>query len=137
MDWVVVRENTEGEYAGIGGRNLAARGPGKAIAIQAGLFTEEGCERIMRYAFDMARAPPQKVTSVTKSNAQQFGMTLWDEVFARVARLLLGDDGDLPVLGVAGAGQARHGWLGCRRRRCAGGPAFRSGGFRVKSGRRG
>jgi tartrate dehydrogenase/decarboxylase/D-malate dehydrogenase len=86
MDWVVVRENTEGEYAGIGGRNLAPRGPGKAIAIQAGLFTEEGCERIMRFAFDMAlRRKRQKVTSVTKSNAQQFGMTLWDDVFHRVA----------------------------------------------------
>jgi tartrate dehydrogenase/decarboxylase/D-malate dehydrogenase len=86
MDWVVVRENTEGEYAGIGGRNLTARGPGKTVAIQAGLFTEEGCERIMRFAFDMAlQRPRHKVTSVTKSNAQQYGMTLWDEVFARVA----------------------------------------------------
>src|ERR1700682_378101 len=86
MDWVVVRENTEGEYAGIGGRNLAARGPGKGIAIQAGLFTEEGCERIMRFAFDLALTRKRhKVTSVTKSNAQQFGMTLWDEVFARVS----------------------------------------------------
>jgi len=86
MDWVVVRENTEGEYAGIGGRNLAARGPGKAIAIQAGLFTEEGCERIVRFAFDLALTRRRhKVTSVTKSNAQQYGMTLWDEVFARVA----------------------------------------------------
>jgi tartrate dehydrogenase/decarboxylase/D-malate dehydrogenase len=86
LDWVVVRENTEGEYAGIGGRNLAARGPGKAIAIQAGLFTEEGCERIIRFAFDLALTRKRhKVTSVTKSNAQQYGMTLWDEVFARVA----------------------------------------------------
>jgi tartrate dehydrogenase/decarboxylase/D-malate dehydrogenase len=85
MDWVVVRENTEGEYAGIGGRNLDGRGPGKAIAIQAGLFTEEGCTRIMRFAFELARKRARrKVTSVTKSNAQQFGMTLWDEVFARV-----------------------------------------------------
>jgi tartrate dehydrogenase/decarboxylase / D-malate dehydrogenase len=86
MDWVVVRENTEGEYAGIGGRNLASRGAGKAIAIQAGLFTEEGCERIIRFAFDLALSRKrQKVTSVTKSNAQQYGMTLWDEVFARVS----------------------------------------------------
>jgi tartrate dehydrogenase/decarboxylase/D-malate dehydrogenase len=86
LDWVVVRENTEGEYAGIGGRNLAPRGPGKAIAIQAGLFSEEGCERIMRFAFDLALTRRRhKVTSVTKSNAQQYGMTLWDEVFARVA----------------------------------------------------
>jgi tartrate dehydrogenase/decarboxylase/D-malate dehydrogenase len=86
LDWVVVRENSEGEYAGIGGRNLASRGPGKAIAIQAGLFTEEGCERIIRFAFDLALTRKRaKVTSVTKSNAQQFGMTLWDEVFAAVA----------------------------------------------------
>jgi tartrate dehydrogenase/decarboxylase/D-malate dehydrogenase len=86
MDWVVVRENTEGEYAGIGGRNLASRGPGKAVAIQAGLFTEEGCERIIRYAFDLALSRRRhKVTSVTKSNAQQYGMTLWDEVFLRVS----------------------------------------------------
>jgi tartrate dehydrogenase/decarboxylase/D-malate dehydrogenase len=85
MNWVVVRENTEGEYAGIGGRNLAGRGPGKAVAIQAGLFTEEGCERIIRYAFDLALTRRRKVTSVTKSNAQQYGMTLWDEVFAAVS----------------------------------------------------
>jgi tartrate dehydrogenase/decarboxylase / D-malate dehydrogenase len=86
MDWVVVRENTEGEYAGIGGRNLASRGPGKSIAIQAGLFTEEGCERIIRFAFELAmQRPRHKVTSVTKSNAQQYGMTLWDEVFRDVA----------------------------------------------------
>jgi tartrate dehydrogenase/decarboxylase / D-malate dehydrogenase len=86
MDWVVVRENTEGEYAGIGGRTLVARGPGKALAIQAGLFTEEGCERIMRFAFDMALGRKRhKVTSVTKSNAQQYGMTLWDDVFRAVA----------------------------------------------------
>jgi tartrate dehydrogenase/decarboxylase/D-malate dehydrogenase len=85
MDWVVVRENTEGEYAGIGGRNLAGRGAGKAVALQAGLFTEEGCERIIRFAFDLALRRRRKVTSVTKSNAQQYGMTLWDEVFAHVA----------------------------------------------------
>jgi tartrate dehydrogenase/decarboxylase / D-malate dehydrogenase len=86
MDWVVVRENTEGEYAGIGGRNLASRGPGKSVAIQAGLFTEEGCERIIRFAFDMAVGRRRrKITSVTKSNAQQYGMTLWDDVFAHVA----------------------------------------------------
>jgi tartrate dehydrogenase/decarboxylase/D-malate dehydrogenase len=85
MDWIVVRENTEGEYAGIGGRNLAMRGRGREVAIQAGLFTEEGCERIMRFAFELAlKRPRHKVTSVTKSNAQQYGMTLWDEVFDRV-----------------------------------------------------
>ena len=86
VDWVVVRENSEGEYAGIGGRNLAGRGPGREVAIQGALFTEQGCERIIRYAFDLARTRKRrKVTSVTKSNAQQYGMVLWDEAFARVA----------------------------------------------------
>lgn len=85
MDWVVVRENSEGEYAGIGGRNLASRGNGTEVALQTALFTETGCERIIRYAFDLARTRRRKVTSVTKSNAQQYAMTLWDDVFARVA----------------------------------------------------
>jgi len=87
MDWIVVRENSEGEYAGIGGRNLSGRGRGKEIAIQAGLFTEEGCERVIRYAFNLALTRKRKkVTSVTKSNAQQYGMVLWDEVFHRVSQ---------------------------------------------------
>ena len=86
VDWVVVRENSEGEYAGVGGRNLAGRGAGHEVAVQAALFTEMGCERIIRFAFDLARTRKrQKVTSVTKSNAQQYGMTLWDDVFTRVA----------------------------------------------------
>jgi tartrate dehydrogenase/decarboxylase/D-malate dehydrogenase len=86
LDWVVVRENSEGEYAGLGGRNFTGRGPGGEIAVQSSLFTEVGCERIMRFAFDLARTRPRrKVSSVTKSNAQQYGMVLWDDVFARVA----------------------------------------------------
>ncbi|MGC7095575.1 tartrate dehydrogenase [Amycolatopsis lurida] len=86
LDWVVVRENSEGEYAGLGGRNLAARGPGNEVAIQSSLFTEAGCERIIRFAFELAATRERKhVTSVTKSNAQQFGMVLWDDVFHRVA----------------------------------------------------
>jgi tartrate dehydrogenase/decarboxylase/D-malate dehydrogenase len=87
LDWVVVRENSEGEYAGLGGRNLAARGQGGEVAIQSALFTETGCERIMRFAFDLARTRPRKkVSSVTKSNAQQYGMVLWDDVFKRVTK---------------------------------------------------
>lgn len=86
LDWVVVRENSEGEYAGIGGRNLSGRGPGNEVALQTALFTEKGCERIIRFAFDLARTRTvRKVSSVTKSNAQQYGMVLWDEVFRRVA----------------------------------------------------
>jgi tartrate dehydrogenase/decarboxylase/D-malate dehydrogenase len=86
LDWVVVRENSEGEYAGLGGRNLGARGPGHEVAVQTSLFTERGCERIIRFAFELAMSRPRRLlTSVTKSNAQQYAMVLWDEVFARVA----------------------------------------------------
>jgi tartrate dehydrogenase/decarboxylase / D-malate dehydrogenase len=86
LDWVVVRENSEGEYAGLGGRALAARGRGGEVAVQSSLFTEVGCERIIRFAFDLARTRQRPfVTGVTKSNAQQYGMVLWDEVFRRVA----------------------------------------------------
>ena len=87
LDWVVVRENSEGEYAGVGGRNFAGRGPGGEVGVQSALFTEVGCERIMRFAFELARTRGRpKVSSVTKSNAQQYGMVLWDDVFKRVAR---------------------------------------------------
>jgi tartrate dehydrogenase/decarboxylase / D-malate dehydrogenase len=86
LEWICVRENSEGEYSGIGGRNLAGRGAGEEVAVQASLFTERGCERIVRHAFELARQRERRrVTSVTKSNAQQYGMVLWDEVFARVA----------------------------------------------------
>ncbi|MFT9474822.1 tartrate dehydrogenase [Streptomyces sp. Mo3] len=86
LDWVVVRENSEGEYAGLGGRNLSGRGEGGEVAVQSSLFTEVGCERIIRFAFDLARTRTRrKVSSVTKSNAQQYGMVLWDDVFKRVA----------------------------------------------------
>lgn len=86
LGWVVVRENSEGEYAGFGGRNFAGRGAGGEVAVQSAVFTETGCERIMRFAFDLARTRARrKVSCVTKSNAQQYGMVLWDEVFRRVA----------------------------------------------------
>jgi tartrate dehydrogenase/decarboxylase/D-malate dehydrogenase len=86
LEWVVIRENSEGEYSGFGGRNFSGREQGGEIAVQSSVFTEVGCERIIRFAFDVARTRSRKkVTSVTKSNAQQHGMVLWDEVFARVA----------------------------------------------------
>ncbi len=86
LDWVVVRENSEGEYVGAGGRNFSGRGSRGEVAVQSALFTEVGCERIMRFAFDLARTRDRhKVSSVTKSNAQQYGMVLWDDVFRRVA----------------------------------------------------
>ncbi|MEX2562677.1 MAG: tartrate dehydrogenase [Nitriliruptoraceae bacterium] len=87
LDWVVVRENSEGEYSGMGGRNFAARGSDGEVAVQSSVFTERGCRRIIRFAFEMARErTAKKVTSVTKSNAQQHGLVLWDEVFRDVAK---------------------------------------------------
>jgi tartrate dehydrogenase/decarboxylase/D-malate dehydrogenase len=86
IDCVVVRENTEGEYAQVGGR--VHRGSKGEIAIQTAVFSDAATERIVRYAFELAglRASKLKVTSVTKSNAQGFSMAFWDEVFQRVAR---------------------------------------------------
>jgi tartrate dehydrogenase/decarboxylase/D-malate dehydrogenase len=85
IDMVVYRENTEGEYAPSGGSHYP--GTPHEIALQTNIFTRRGCERIMRAAFEGARRRPRKkLTSITKSNAQTFGMVLWDEVFKSVAR---------------------------------------------------
>src|SRR6476620_1635498 len=85
IDILVYRENTEGEYAPIGG-NLYP-GTEHQIAVQTGVFTWRGCERILRAAFEAARKRPRKkLTSITKSNAQVYGMGLWDDVFAAVRK---------------------------------------------------
>src|SRR5688572_20952390 len=86
IDFIVVRENTEGEYAQVGGV-LYPDGP-YGVAVQAGMFTRHGTERVIRFAFDLARQRNRKrlLTSVTKSNAQGFSMAFWDRVFADVAR---------------------------------------------------
>jgi tartrate dehydrogenase/decarboxylase / D-malate dehydrogenase len=84
IDMLVYRENTEGEYAPVGGRLY--QGTPDEIAVQTALFTRRGCERIMRAAFEAARKRRRKLTSITKSNAQIFGMVLWDEVFKIVAQ---------------------------------------------------
>ncbi len=85
IDLVVVRENTEGEYAQVGGF-VYTHQPDE-VAIQTGVFTRRGVERIIRFAFDLARKRNKKkrVTSVTKSNAQGYGMVLWDRAFEIVA----------------------------------------------------
>jgi tartrate dehydrogenase/decarboxylase / D-malate dehydrogenase len=84
LDWVIVRENTEGEYAGQGGRSH--RGRPTEVATELAIFTRTGIERIMRFAFQLARSRPRKhLTVVTKSNAQRHGMVLWDEIAADVA----------------------------------------------------
>jgi tartrate dehydrogenase/decarboxylase/D-malate dehydrogenase len=85
LDWIVVRENTEGEYAGAGGR--VHRGLPEEVGTELAIFTRAGCERIMRFAFELARSrPSRRLTLVTKSNAQRHGMVLWDETFAGLAR---------------------------------------------------
>ena len=85
IDMLVYRENTEGEYAPVGG-NLYA-GTENEIAVQTGVFTRRGCDRILRAAFDAARKRPRKkLTSITKSNAQVFSMGLWDQVYLEVRK---------------------------------------------------
>ena len=84
LDWVIVRENSEGEYAGHGGR--AHRGLPEEVATEVAIFTRVGVERIMRYAFGIAQSRPRKfLTVVTKSNAQRHGMVMWDDIAAEVA----------------------------------------------------
>ncbi len=83
LDWVIVRENSEGEYAGHGGRSHV--GLAEEVATEVSIFTRAGVERIMRFAYELARSRPRKqLTVVTKSNAQRHGMVLWDEVAAAV-----------------------------------------------------
>lgn len=84
IDMLVYRENTEGEYAPVGGRLYP--GTPNETAIQTSVFTRRGCERIMRAAFLGARKRKKKVTSITKSNAQTFSMGLWDEAFKDVSK---------------------------------------------------
>ena len=85
LDWVIVRENSEGEYAGHGGR--AHRGLPEEVATETAIFTRVGVTRIMRYAFSLAKSRPRRLlTVVTKSNAQRHGMVMWDEIAAEVAQ---------------------------------------------------
>ena len=84
LDWVIVRENSEGEYAGVGGR--VHKGLPIEAATDVAMFTRVGVERIMRFAFRMAQSRPRKfLTVVTKSNAQRHAMVMWDEIAAEIA----------------------------------------------------
>jgi tartrate dehydrogenase/decarboxylase/D-malate dehydrogenase len=85
LDWVIVRENSEGEYAGIGGR--AHQGHPIEVATDVSILTRAGVERIMRFAFRLAQSRPRKLlTVVTKSNAQRHAMVMWDEIAVQIAR---------------------------------------------------
>jgi tartrate dehydrogenase/decarboxylase/D-malate dehydrogenase len=83
VDMLFVRENTEGEYSGVGGR--AHRGHGLEVGIETSVFTRAGVRRVLAYAFELAEGRRGVVTSATKSNASRYGYVLWDEVAAEVA----------------------------------------------------
>jgi len=86
IDMIVIRENTEGEYANVGG--FQYHGFPEEVAVQAAVFTRRGIERVVRYSFELARSrnKKKKLASITKSNAQGYGMVLWDDVFDEVAK---------------------------------------------------
>jgi tartrate dehydrogenase/decarboxylase/D-malate dehydrogenase len=85
LDWVIVRENSEGEYAGVGGR--AHQGHPMEVATDLSVMTRVGVERIMRYAFRLAQSRPRKfLTVVTKSNAQRHAMVMWDEIAVQISK---------------------------------------------------
>jgi len=85
LDWVIIRENSEGEYAGAGGR--VHRGLPEEVGTEVAVFTRAGVRRIMRFAFELAQKRPRRLlTLITKSNAQRHGMVMWDEIFYNTAR---------------------------------------------------
>jgi tartrate dehydrogenase/decarboxylase/D-malate dehydrogenase len=85
LDWVIVRENSEGEYAGVGGR--VHQGHPIEAATDVSMMTRAGVERIMRFAFKLARSRPRKLlTVITKSNAQRHAMVMWDEIALQVSK---------------------------------------------------
>ena len=85
LDWVIVRENSEGEYSGVGGR--VHQGHPIEAATDVSIMTRVGVERILRHAFRLAQSRPRKLlTVVTKSNAQRHAMVMWDQIAAEVAR---------------------------------------------------
>ena len=83
IDMIVVRENSEGEYANVGAR-LYKNSP-QEVALQTGVFSRHGCERIMKYAFELARREKKSVTSISKGNALGYSMVFWDEIFKETA----------------------------------------------------
>lgn len=83
FDILCIRENTEGEYSGAGGR--VHQGTDSEVAVETSIFTRKGVERILRFGFEQARARSGKLASVTKSNAQKYSMVFWDEITLRLS----------------------------------------------------
>jgi len=84
VDMLFIRENSEGEYAGSG--SWLFKGKPNEVVIQDGVFSRQGCERIIRYAFETARAQKRSLTSISKANALNYSMVFWDQMFAEVAK---------------------------------------------------
>ena len=102
LNWVIVRENSEGEYAGVGGR--VHQGQPIEAATDVSLMTRAGVERIMRFAFKLAQSRPRKLlTVITKSNAQRHAMVMWDEIAVQVAKEFPGVKWDKELVDAATA----------------------------------
>jgi len=84
IDMLFIRENSEGEYAGSG--SWLYKGKPNEVVIQDGVFSRYGCERIIRYAFEVARERKRSLTSISKGNALNYSMVFWDQIFAEVAK---------------------------------------------------
>ena len=84
IDMIVVRENSEGEYANVGARLYP--GTPRETALQTGVFSRHGCERVIRYAYELARREKRTLTSISKGNALRYSMVFWDEIFAEVGK---------------------------------------------------
>ena len=84
IDMLFIRENSEGEYAGSG--SWLYKGKPNEVVIQDGVFSRFGCERIIRYAFEVARAQKRSLTSISKGNALNYSMVFWDQIFAQIAK---------------------------------------------------
>ncbi len=84
IDIIFVRENTEGEYAGSG--SWLFKGKPNEVVIQDGVFSRKGCERVIRYAYELAKSQGKTLTSISKANALNYSMVFWDQIFEEVGR---------------------------------------------------
>ena len=84
INMIVVRENSEGEYANVGAHLYT--GTEREVALQTGVFSRHGCERVIRYAYELARREKRSLTSISKGNALRYSMVFWDEIFAEIGK---------------------------------------------------
>jgi tartrate dehydrogenase/decarboxylase/D-malate dehydrogenase len=106
IDLMIVRENNEGEYSDVGGRLFV--GTEEEMAVQQATFTRRGCDRVMRYAFELARRRRHHVTSATKSNGIIYSMPFWDERFASMSAQYADCQADRYHIDILAAHFVRH-----------------------------